>query len=111
MSVIPGSETLWSVHSGERCWIYRLASSTNCWKRRSSRLGEGRAMSLDTFRGGDHVEREDEVARVVGAADGVPDIDQQHRRVVLGGGHLDVRHLDARLPAVQAGAHLVADPS
>ena len=39
MSVTPGSETLWSVHSGQRCWTRRLASSTRSWKRRSSRLG------------------------------------------------------------------------
>ena len=49
--VTPGSETLWSVHSGQRCWTSRLASSTRSWKRRSSRLGAGRGISAPGLRG------------------------------------------------------------
>src|SRR5436190_21530266 len=97
--VTPGSETLWSVHSGQRCCTIRLASSTRSWNRRSSRFGIGRLMSLGSPRRcsrrseageaknvvgyssirllvrRDDVEREDQVAGVVGAADGVLDVD------------------------------------
>ena len=45
MSVIPGSDTLWSVHSGHWRITIRLASSTRSWKRRSSRSGAGSAIS------------------------------------------------------------------
>ena len=33
ISATPGSETLWSVHSGQSRWIRRLDSSTMSWKR------------------------------------------------------------------------------
>src|SRR5712671_3912057 len=89
MSVTPGSETLWSVHSGHFCWTSRLASSTRSWKRRSSRFGPGRAMlihlppcclrSRRTRR--DYVEGEDQVARIIGFADGIADIDIDGARV------------------------------
>jgi len=42
--VTPGSETLWSVHSDNAAGRAALASSTRSWKRRSSRLGTGRAI-------------------------------------------------------------------
>jgi hypothetical protein len=58
--------------------------------------------------GGDDVEREDEAARVVGAADRVADVDVEHA-LVGAGADVDLVDLDARFPAVEAGVHLVLD--
>ena len=58
--------------------------------------------------GGDDVEREDEIARVVGAADDVADVDVEHPLLVARG-HLHLAHLDTGLPAVQGGEDLVLD--
>src|SRR3954452_6189477 len=88
MRVTPGSDTLWSVHSGQRRWTSRLASSTRSWNRRSSRSGTGSAISRTRLSCGerdrssvvasvfgDRVEGEDEVAFVVLALDLVFDVD------------------------------------
>src|SRR3954447_24690020 len=118
ISVTPGSETLWSVHSGQRCWTRRFASSTRSWKRRSSRFGAGSGMSglVVGERGAgreggrpllrDQVEGEDEVARVVRQARRVADVDQERRRVVGVRRDDDVLDVDARLPALERGTHL-----
>src|SRR5262245_9271517 len=105
ISVTPGSDTLWSVHSGQRCWTMRLASSTRSWKRRSSRFGTGSAIGLAFF--GDNVEREHEVARVVVAAQLVADVDEQDALVDAVEVDQDVVQVDARLPALQRQPHLV----
>src|SRR3954449_11117535 len=98
--VTPGSDTLWSVHSGHRRWTIRFASSTRSWKRRSSRFGVGSTSASGARRGvlGDGVEGEDEVARVVRAPQGVVHVDVQQPalRLVVPDG--DVPELDARLP-------------
>src|SRR5581483_7269381 len=109
MSVTPGSETLWSVQVGHRCCTSRLASSTRSWNRRSSRLGAGSTVVSLLRR--DHIEGEDEVAGVVGAAAHVVDLDPQG-----GGGHGIHRHVDlddlhSGFPALQRGADLVGDPA
>src|SRR3954453_12026276 len=105
ISVTPGSDTLWSVHSGQRCWTIRLASSTRSWNRRSSRFGTGSAIGLAFF--GDHIEREHEVARVVVAAQPIADVDEQHALVHPVEVHQHVVQVDARLPALQRQPHLV----
>src|SRR5687768_14838576 len=105
MSVTPGSDTLWSVHSGQRCCTMRFASSTRPWKVRSSSCGAGRDIWL--LLGGDRVEGEHEVARVVAALDRVGDADVHERGVllvVLDGHVLD---LDAGLPPGEGAPHLV----
>src|SRR3712207_2494541 len=123
ISVTPGSETLWSVHSGQRCWTSRLASSTRSWKERSSRSGTGSTVSaLQPGHGaavrpgrrgagvlGDDVEGEDEVARVVGAPDGVAQVDVDGPGVGAVEPDPHVDHLDAGFPARQCGADLVGD--
>src|SRR5690348_6737767 len=109
MSATPGSETLWSVHSGQYRVMCRLASSTMSWKRRSSRFGAGKLMlspvrfaarlvphrkpagrhgarlrsrRLPVLR--DHVERMDQVAMVVGRAHGVRDLDPYRDALPVG---------------------------
>src|ERR1700726_5228672 len=85
----PGVETLWSGHSGHFCWTRRLASSTRSWKRRSSRFGTGSAILIllqdccvrSCRLRGDHVEGEDQVARVIGLADGIADFGISRARV------------------------------
>src|SRR6478672_3132478 len=109
MRVTPGSDTLWSVHSGHFCWTSRFASSTRSWKRRSSRFGTGRAMSRRScylglagrFLGRDHVERKDEVARVVGGAERVAHVDVEHGLVGRIGVDRDALQLDSGLPALE----------
>src|SRR5688500_19718092 len=86
MSVTPGSDALWSVHSGQRCCTRRLASSTRSWNRRSSRLGTGSAIVSSSL-AGDHVERENEVVAVVGLLQPVVDVDVQDRRILGGEQH------------------------
>ncbi len=51
INVTPGSETLWSVHSGQRRCTSRFASSTRSWNRRSSRFGAGSISSRSRLRG------------------------------------------------------------
>src|SRR3954468_15279766 len=111
MSVTPGSDTLWSVHSGPFCWTRRLASSTRSWKRRSSRLGTGRAIGclLDSVAAGDHVEREHEVPPVVGRLDHVADIDVERGHVDAVDGDDHVVDLDPGLPAPQRLLDLARD--
>src|SRR5438270_2013390 len=109
MRVTPGSETLWSVHSGHFCWTRRLASSTRSWKRRSSRFGTGSAMltllqpqiARSCLFCRNHVEGEDQVARIVGFPDRVADVDVQDARVLGIKADDDVADIDARLPATQ----------
>src|SRR6476661_8944159 len=119
ISVTPGSETLWSVHSGHRCWTSRFASSTRSWKCRSSRLGAGSTMSPSPFGGrqlgqggggdrghgtgllGNDIEREHQVADVVGASDRVVDVDVQRPQVSLIEADQHVLHVDAGLPQFQ----------
>src|SRR3954468_8199976 len=85
MSVTPGSETLWSDPSGQRRCTIRFASSTRSWKRRSSRFGVGSTSGSGARRGvvGDRVEGEDEVARVVRAAQRVLHVDVQQAALHL----------------------------
>src|SRR5437868_4609196 len=101
MRVTPGSWTLWSVHSGQRRWTSRLASSTKSWNLRSSRSGAGSAIASVLL--GDGVEGDDEVAPVVGAAHDVRHVDQRQAGTVRVEGHLDVLDVDPRLPAEQRG--------
>src|SRR5437762_3355560 len=114
MSVTPGSDTLWSVHSGQRCWTIRLASSTRSWNRRSSRLGAGSGTSLlpqcggwlmihlrRLALGGNDVERKHQVARIVAPSDRIGDVDVE-RRPVAGVRHdVDPEHIDPRFPPLQ----------
>src|SRR5690349_11139475 len=96
MSVTPGSDTLWSVHSGQRRCTMRFASSTRSWNRRSSRFGVGSTSGTSARRPGgararggagalvgDRVEGEDEVAGVVRAAQRVLHVDVQQAAVDL----------------------------
>src|SRR5947209_8390197 len=107
MSVTPGSETLWSVHSGQRRCTMRFASSTRSWKRRSSRFGAGSTMG-SALRGND-VEGEHEVARVVGPADHVLDVDEDRGWLLGVDGHVDALDVDPRLPPLQRLLDLVGD--
>src|SRR3954447_6102701 len=91
----PGSDKLWSVHSGQYRGMRRLASSTMSWNRRSSRVGGGSVMSSLL---GDHVEGVDEVVAGVGRPDRVRETDQHPRGVAGVGNRPDVVELDARLP-------------
>src|SRR3954454_23398026 len=111
ISVTPGSKTLWSVHSGQRRCTMRFASSTRSWNRRSSRSGAGSAISahLCAFVGRDHVEREDEVARVVRAAERVVHLDVEHALIDGLEAHCDVLEVDPRLPPFDGHAHGVRD--
>src|SRR5689334_9432016 len=104
---MPGSETLWSVHSGQRVCTKRLASSTRPWKVRSSRLGAGNISDLQLGRGvdgagqllvGDHVERKDQVARVVAADDLVCHVDVYRPSFDPVVAHADLLDHDAGLP-------------
>src|SRR4029450_3572560 len=105
MSVTPGSCTLWSVHSGHRCWTSRLASSTSDWNVRSSRWGAGNGMGPRLRLGGERVEGEHQVAGIVRAPDGVRDPDVHDADAVLLERDVDVLHRDARLPAVEGALH------
>src|SRR5690349_598780 len=107
ISVTPGSETLWSVHSGQRCWTSRLASSTRSWKCRSSRSGAGSISSRSQCwcdgRGldrlglvGDHVEREDQVAGVAVTDDLVAHVHVERADVDRIEGDLHVEDVDPR---------------
>src|SRR5215471_17170246 len=122
IKVTPGSETLWSVHSGHLVMIIRLASSTSSWNRLSSRFGTGSGISahpphgvpprppsrlLLVFR--DRVERKHEVARVVSAIDDVRDVDAQHAGLVRLRRHHDVGNSGPRLPLRQRRADLGGD--
>src|SRR5690242_15705856 len=97
MSVTPGSDTLWSVHSGQRCCTSRLASSTRSWKRRSSRFGTGSAIVCSLL-AGDHVEREDEVVAAVRCLQPVVDVDVEHGLVLRRLEDIDRLDVDAVLP-------------
>src|SRR5687767_2081564 len=106
MSTTPGSCTLWSVHSGHWRCTMRFASSTSSWKRRSSRFGAGNGMSAFL---GDHIEREHEVAGIVGSAARVGNIDIEQRVISVIDGDLDADDVDARLPPQQRLPHLIGD--
>src|SRR3954464_9017559 len=113
MSVIPGSETLCSVHSGQLWAIPRPASLTRARRARPPSGTDGRRV-LTSLLGRDDVEGVDEVAHVVGGAQLVLDVDHDHLvedaapRGALHG-HLDGEHLDARLPAVERDPDLLLD--
>src|SRR6266550_1977198 len=107
MSVTPGSETLWSVHSGQRRCTRRFASSTRSWKRRSSRFGAGSTMGSGLR--GDHIEGKDEVARVVGPADHVLDVDVDRGGLLGVDRDVDALDVDPGLPPFQGALHLVGD--
>src|SRR5581483_7969175 len=99
MSVTPGSETLWLVHSGQKRGISRLASSTMSWNFRSSSSGAGNGMACSLFRlVRDDVERIDQIAAVVGCLDPVDDVDADQRVVVLIGERHDLLDDHPRLP-------------
>src|SRR5262249_34484614 len=104
----PGSETLWSVHSGQRCCTSRLASSTRSWKRRSSRLGTGSAIVSSSL-AWDHVEREDEVVAVVRPLHVVVDIDVEDRRVFAVEQDVHAVDVDPVLPHRQGPGDLARD--
>src|SRR5690349_17107844 len=101
MSVTPGSWTLWSVHSGQRCWTNRFASSTRSWNRRSSRFGALSMLPTSVLTGRDHVEREHQVSRVVQATDGIRQVDVEDPRIDTIEGHPHVLDVDTRFPALQ----------
>src|SRR5690348_12217613 len=138
MSVMPGSETLCSVHSGQARATRVRASLTRSWKRRSSRSTWGRLMdeprgqapvrrpgwrgmnlrpgpgpdvraSRRLLLGRDQVERVDQVAHVVRRADPVRDVDQKPALVPLGQVEVDLQHLRPRLPPVERDPHVVVD--
>ena len=69
----------------------------------------GRVGRLDRFVGWNHVEREDQVARVVGAADPVVDVDVERARLGRGEVDDDVVERDPRLPPLQRVADGVRD--
>src|SRR3954447_12586274 len=126
ISVMPGSETLCSVHSGHAREMRMRASETRSWKRRSSssisgsltqaclstrrgseRSGEfppkhasAKRESCDLLRG-DDVEGIDEVALGVGRAHREADVDRQDAVVGVREVEVDRLDLDARLPAVE----------
>src|SRR5262245_32700356 len=106
ISVTPGSETLWSVQSGQYWGMRRLASSTRSWKVRGSTRG-GSIATLLLPR--DDVERVDEAALGAGRLDPVADVDHEGGDVLGVGDHPDVDHLDARLPPGQGVADLRLD--
>src|SRR4051794_21025686 len=97
MSVTPGSDTLWSVHSGQRCCTSRLASSTRAWNRRSSRFGTGSAIVSSSL-AGDHVEGEYEVVAAVRCLQPVMDVDVEDGLVFGGLEHVDRLDVHAVLP-------------
>src|SRR6476646_6686096 len=118
MSVTPGSDTLWSVHSGHFCWTSRLESSTRSWKRRSSRFGTGRAIvtalrlcggSLGLSLAGDHVEREHEVAAIVRRPDLVADVEVEDPGVGRVEANRDVHDVDTGPPPAERPADFVRD--
>src|SRR6516164_7320079 len=106
MRVTPGSETLWSVQSGQCRMTWRLASSTSSWKRRSSRLGAGRAISVIASLFRNAVEGEHQVAAVVGSLLGILDIDVNDVSRVRVRSRRDVHDVDAWFPAEQRGPDL-----
>src|SRR6516162_1609985 len=108
MRVTPGSETLWSVQSGQCRITWRLASSTSSWKRRSSRFGVGSAISVVASFVGNAVEGEDQVAAVVRALLDILDVDVQHVGGVRVGGRGHVHDVDAWFPPKQRGPDLVS---
>src|SRR5262245_38889739 len=99
----PGSETLWSVHSGQYCGMRRFASSTRSWKLRGSTIGASMRLLLTRYQ----VERVDQVALGVRRPDEVADVDEERDRAwLVAGVHLLDRDvlgtdLDARLPPVE----------
>src|SRR6185312_11884945 len=122
ISVIPGSEMLCSDHSGQRRCTNLRASSTRFWKVRSSRLGVG-STSGSIRRGQrriggarnrfrfvrDDVEREDQVAFGVVAADAVEDVDVEGADVDAVEADANLFDVYAGLPHVQRGPHFVGD--
>src|SRR5215471_17443138 len=125
MSVTPGSDTLWSVHSGQRRWTSRLASSTRFWNRRSSRFGTGNAITSLLF--GYHVEGKHQAPRVVRTFLLIDDMDIEGVTGVFIDADLDALDLDSRLPERQSpldfdrqqpsrggigrGKHIIVDPA
>src|SRR4051794_18108035 len=107
ISVTPGSDTLWSVHSGQRRWTSRFASSTRSWKRRSSRFGTGRAMSVVASVFGGGVKGENGVALVVVRLDLIVDVDVELVALHRVDGDVDEFDVDARLPPLQRLVDLV----
>src|SRR4051794_37160381 len=131
ISVMPGSETLCSVHSGHAREIRVRASETRSWKRRSSSSISGSLTRpcLSSRRGSeppgelpaasqhargsfallrrDHVERVDEVALGVDGANLVADVDGQQPAAGLREVERDRLDLDARLPALESDADRV----
>ncbi len=120
MRVIPGSEMLWSLHSGHLSCTRRRASSTSCWKVLSSRFGAGSTSVTSSggrFDGGerigglvdDQIEREDEIADVVALAERVGDVDVAGRRDgrVESDDHVD--HVDSWFPPGEGIVHVGGD--
>src|SRR3954452_20716728 len=86
-SVIPGSLSLRSVHSGVYRGMRARASATRSWNRRRSRSGGGRGITRSSRRALVEVERVDDVGQRVVGADPVVDLEQQRAGDVgLGGG-------------------------
>src|SRR5215472_17409448 len=102
--VTPGSDTLWSVHSGQRRWTNRLASSTRFWNRRSSRFGTGNAITSLLFRY--HVERKHQAAGVVRTFLLIDDVDVEGVAGVFVDADLDALDFDPGLPERQRSLDL-----
>src|SRR5690349_15339224 len=112
---------LWSDHSGHRSRTNLRASSTSPWKVRSSRFGassmsEHSAVQCRNMLGnnlfgliGNDIEREDEVALIVVAADHVDHVDVERAQFDLIEADANVFDVDARLPPVESGAHVARD--
>src|SRR4051812_9556822 len=129
ISVMPGSETLCSVHSGQAREMRVLASETRSWNRRSSSwISGGLTRScLSSRRGGepsgelpcaapreagsfallrrDHIEGVDQVALGVGRAHLEADVDGQQAAARLREVEVHGLDLDARFPALERGAN------
>src|SRR2546421_5891948 len=103
MSATPGSDTLWSVHSGQYRVIRRFASSTMSWKRRSSRFGAGKLMPDPqcSWRIGAAVRHEARWHPVHGSL-----ADARSRRWLLVGDHVERVH---QVAVVVGGPHVVVD--
>src|SRR5215468_879023 len=103
MSVMPGSDGLWFVHSGQYRGMSRTASATMSSKARSSSFGAGIIFSASGSEGalllglGLQVERIHEVPLRRVGDDRVLDVDVDLVRLVGRGPRLDLHVLDARL--------------
>src|SRR5262249_26400286 len=99
--MMPGSPGERSVHSGQRCLTRCRDSSSNCWKLRSSRLGEGKDMGS----GSCEMQVEAELLDTLRGAHAILQDDEQLRRILRALVGVELQHFDARLPAIERALH------